>query len=75
MKSIFGKVSINIIKEFLSNDTEFNERIPKYDQIEKLTRRTIVQFVASQYDPLDSFDDKLKLSNIYGKKTYFGIKF
>lgn len=32
MKSIFGKISINIIEEFLSNDTEFNERILKYDQ-------------------------------------------
>uniref|UniRef100_A0A182EV55 Integrase catalytic domain-containing protein n=2 Tax=Onchocerca ochengi TaxID=42157 RepID=A0A182EV55_ONCOC len=81
MKTIFGDASMNI-REFLSNDKEFNATIPKQDRAEEIqikkilgiywnpnpnviqinakpwkddrepTKRTIFQFLASQYDSL-----------------------
>uniref|UniRef100_A0A1I7VAN4 Integrase catalytic domain-containing protein n=1 Tax=Loa loa TaxID=7209 RepID=A0A1I7VAN4_LOALO len=78
-KEIFRKASITV-REFLSNDKEFNKRIPEDDlnkmnkeiffglnwsqdmdtmgltlkpwSNKRLTKRTILQFIASQYDPL-----------------------
>ncbi|VDN00593.1 unnamed protein product, partial [Onchocerca ochengi] len=80
MKSIFCEASMNV-REFLSNNQEFNDIIPEKDRAdasqmkkilginwchtrdiiqlilkqwtgEKLTKRSVLQFVASQYDPL-----------------------
>uniref|UniRef100_A0A1I7VAS5 Reverse transcriptase domain-containing protein n=1 Tax=Loa loa TaxID=7209 RepID=A0A1I7VAS5_LOALO len=79
VKDIFKKTAMNI-REFLSNDQNFNKAIPKQDRIEggatkilgitwindkdtirvtlkpwiehELTKRSVLQFVASQYDPL-----------------------
>ncbi|VDM94943.1 unnamed protein product, partial [Onchocerca ochengi] len=81
MKTIFGNASMNI-REFLSNDKEFNAKIPEQDRAEEIqikkilgiywnpntdviqtnpkpwkddrepTKRIILQFLASQYDPL-----------------------
>uniref|UniRef100_A0A1I7VNN6 Reverse transcriptase domain-containing protein n=1 Tax=Loa loa TaxID=7209 RepID=A0A1I7VNN6_LOALO len=78
-KEIFRKASMNV-REFLSNDKEFNKQIPEDDlnktnketffglnwshdmdtmrltlkpwSNKRLTKRTIPQFIASQYDPL-----------------------
>uniref|UniRef100_A0A1I7VYT7 DUF1758 domain-containing protein n=1 Tax=Loa loa TaxID=7209 RepID=A0A1I7VYT7_LOALO len=78
-KEIFRKASMNV-REFLSNDKEFNKQIPEDDlnktnketffdldwshdmdtmrltlkpwSNKRLTKRTILQFIALQYDPL-----------------------
>ncbi|MCP9264732.1 Integrase core domain containing protein [Dirofilaria immitis] len=78
-KEIFKKATMNV-REFLSNDKEFNKRLPVDDlntsnketffrlnwnhnldtmqlrlrpwSNKKLTKRIILQFIASQYDPL-----------------------
>uniref|UniRef100_A8PJP4 Pao retrotransposon peptidase family protein n=1 Tax=Brugia malayi TaxID=6279 RepID=A8PJP4_BRUMA len=102
MKNIFNDASMNV-REFLSNNKEFNSKIPEQDRAEtnkfkKIlginwnsdediiqitlkpwkdqvpTKRTVLQFLASQYDPFGfltpcTMPIKLFLQNLWKEKV------